>query len=69
MACGVRRDAFGYDGVPDRLNWRPRRGARRQDSGMEAGSQTAGRASLNDEAGSQSEAIVVKKSPDRGREQ
>ena len=61
MACGVRRDACGYDGVPDRLDWRPRRGARRQDSGMEAGGQTAGRASSEDEAGSQSGAISVKK--------
>ena len=68
MACGVRRDACGYDGVPDRLDWRARRGARRQASRVKAGSETAGRASADDEAGSQTEAISGKKSPNRGRE-
>ena len=67
MACGVRRDACGYAGVPDRLKWRPRRGARRQDLGMKAGSQTARQVSRDDEAGSQTRAISVKKWPDRRR--
>lgn len=67
MACGVRRDACGYDRVPDRLKWRPRRGARRQDFGVEAGSQTGREVSRDDEAGSQNGAISVKKWPDPRR--